>query len=226
MLEVAKDHQEPSSIHNPSGQNSAIKHSFPASSSPFLFYFTSRLRPASQQELPRAADEPALTSAANVSGAWWLTVESWLISVSHTPWTASPSSQHRDGMGRGRLFRAVTANLLHDLWEGKIHLEFKAAISSFQYACVCMSIKYIYNINPYKNIKHNKKGRGRGVCKPCRHKALEMCSKLYNYHSISSVFGHKSSGLNCLASRSVSLRLFLASQSSEAPFEVSKGTFL
>jgi len=61
------------------------------------------------------------------------------------------------------LLRAVRANLVHDLWEEKIHLEFKAVISSFQCACACMYIKYIFNMNPYKKkIKHNKK-RGGGL---------------------------------------------------------------
>lgn len=124
------------------------------------------------------------------------------------------------------LLQAVRANLVHDLREEKIHLEFKAVISSFQCACACMYIKYIFNMKPYKKKKKKKRGGGRRtVFKPRRHKVLKMCSQLYNYHGISHAFGHKSSELNYLASPSVSA-LLLASQSSGAPFESSKGTLL
>lgn len=58
------------------------------------------------------------------------------------------------------LLQAVRANLVHDLREEKIHLEFKAVISSFQCACACMYIKYIFNMKPYKKKKKEEEGRG------------------------------------------------------------------
>lgn len=63
-----------------------------------------------------------------------------------------------------------------------------------------ISILYITLYNIYK-IKPNKKERPRGICQACSWE----CAAFYNYHGISRVFGHKSSGLNFLASFSVSL---------------------